>query len=346
MKFSEIPGRKVAGAVGLFGLGLLHMWAVLALYFWFVAQPVAAWAVAVLYVGLIGLVFRLARTRGHGAMVSLVLLVAVGAWWSMRKPELDLVYPRETEQAARLEVEGNFLTVHAMRDFRYRTVTEYDAHWSSRTYDLDKLTNVDLSFVNWGIPNVDHVITSFVFADQPPLAVSIELRSEKGEPNTLLRGFFKQYELFYVWADERDLISLRTNYREEQVSVFRTNMPPDKARRLLLDMAERSNGLEENPEFYNTLTDNCTNVVAHHVDRINGRDVPWYRRPLRTGTYVQLGYEQGWLVQNQPWEEFRKSAVVNERAKAAGNGEDFSSRIRTHLPTDGAGVVGEQYPSQ
>jgi hypothetical protein len=344
MKFSQISGRKLAGGVGLMGLGLLHLWAVLALYFWFVAQPVAAWVVAAVYVGLVVLVFRLAGTRGHGAMVSLVLFVAVVAWWSRRKPELDLVYPQETEQAARLEVEGNFLTVHAMRDFRYRSETEYDAHWSSRTYDLNQLTNVDLSFVNWGIPDVDHVITSFVFADQPPLAVSIELRAEKGEPNTLLRGFFKQYELFYVWADEQDVIKLRTNYRKEEASVFRTSMPPEKARLLLLDMAERSNALQQEPEFYNTLTDNCTNVIAQHVDRINGRQVPWYRRPLKTGSYVQIGYEQGWLVQNQPWEEFRKAAVVNERAVAAGDSAEFSKLIRTHLPT--ATAVVEQYPSQ
>ncbi len=337
-------GKLLVSAVAAVGLALLHGWALLALYFWFVSQPLAALLAVVGYAALLGLIFRFARSMGHAGWTSLVLFLAVAVWWAGRKAEAGLRYPRETEQAARFERDGNFLTVHAMRDFRYRTPSDFDARWSSRTFDLDQLEAVDLFFNNWGIPDVDHVITSFVFKDQPPLAVSIELRAEAGEPNTLLRGFFKQYELFYVWADERDLVNLRTTARGEQVSLFRTNLTPETGRRLLTEMAARSSALEENPEFYNTLTDNCTNVIAQHVDHLKDRQVPWYRRPLRTGTYVRMGYDQGWLVHSQPWEEFRAAALINERARNAAGAADFSRQIRSHLPAPPAST--EQYPSE
>lgn len=337
-------GKLAIRVLGAGGLVLLHGWALLALYFWFVSQPAIALVVAVGYLGLLGLIFRLARSKPHAGWTSLVLFLAVVVWWTGRKAEPGLKYPRETEQAARLEKEGDSLTVHAMRDFRYRSPTDYDARWSSRTFDLDQLEAVDLFFNNWGIPDIDHVITSFAFKDQPPLAVSIELRAEADEPNTLLRGFFKQYELFYVWADERDLINLRTTARGEEVRLFRTSLTPETGRQLLLEMAARSNLLEDHPEFYNTLTDNCTNVIARHVDRLLGREVPWYRRPLRTGTYVRLGYDQGWLIHSQPWEEFRAASLINDRARSAAGAPDFSSRIRSHLPAFQASA--EQYPSQ
>ena len=339
---NPILGKAVAVGGGLFAL-LLHSWAMLALYFWFSSQPVLSGLVVAGYVLLLIVILRLAQGWQHGTLVSLGLFMAVAAWWSSRAPETGLRYPKETEQAARLEVDGNFLTVHAMRNFRYRTPTDFDARWASRTYDLNLLEQVDLFFNQWGVPGVDHVITSFVFKDQPPLAVSIELRAEADEPNTLMRGLFKQYEVFYLWADEQDAVELRTNYRRENVSLFRTNLTPRTGRRLLLEMAERSNELLDAPEFYNTLTDNCSNVIARHVDRLTDREVPWFKRPLRTGKYVRRGYDEGWLVRSQPWEEFLASARINGRALEAGESGDFSQRIRSHLPATAASE--EQYPS-
>lgn len=336
--------KKPGIAVLILTAGLAHGWALMALYFWFSTNAAVAAGILIGYLLLVVVIFRLAKGWGHGAAVSLVLVVAVVAWWGRRVPETGLRYPKETEQAARLEVDGKFLTVHAMRNFRYRTPADFDARWASRTYDLDQLQHVDLFFNNWGVPDVDHVITSFVFQDQPPLAVSIELRAEEGEPDTLARGIFKQYELFYLWADERDVVALRTNCRKEQVSLHRTSLTPQNGRRLLLEMAGRSNELLETPEFYNTLTDNCTNVIARHVDRLLGQEVPWYRRPLRTGKYVRRGYDEGWLVNTGAWEQFRASALINERAQAEAAEPDFSQRIRTHLPVS-AGME-EQYPEK
>lgn len=344
-------GRAAEGLL----FAALHGWAVLALYFWFGRYLFLGLGVVAVYLMAVFGIARFSKTRRLGLWAGLMLPVAVMLWWSGRQAQGGQAYPKETEQSAKLEREGNFVTVHGIRDFRYRSVTDFEPRWSSRSYNLDELANVDVFFSYWGVPQVAHVITSFVFKDQPPLAVSIEARREKDEPDTLLRGVFKQYEIGYIWADERDVIALRTLWRGEEVALHRTSLTPEQGRRLLLDMMERSNGLEEQPEFYNTLTDNCTNAIARHVNHIRGKKVPWWRGEVLTGRYEKLGYDEGWLLHKLPWEQHLAASRIRERAAAAGDRTDFSTRIRAHLegmevsaPTGGGipGGIGtvEQYP--
>ncbi|MDB6069876.1 MAG: hypothetical protein JWL81_1047 [Verrucomicrobiales bacterium] len=352
--------RLGQAASGLLFAGL-HGWAVLALYFWFGAFLLLALGVVLAYGLAVYGILRFSKNRRMGWWTGLMLPLAVMLWWIGRQPLTGLDYPKETEQSAHVERELNFLTVHGIRDFRYRTVDDFEPRWSSRSYDLDQLRNVDVFFSYWGVPQVAHVITSFVFKDQAPLAVSIELRRETDEPNTLLRGIFKQYEICYIWADERDVIALRTLHRGEEVAVHRTSLTPDQGRRLLLDMMERTNSLEDQPEFYNTLTDNCTNAIARHVNQVRGRDVAWWRGLILTGRYEKMGYDQGWLLHTQPWEQHLAASRIRDRAKAGGDGPDFSARIRTHFAgmetpvpdpaaeggsAPGSGAAVEQYPTE
>lgn len=330
-----LKGLAAASAGG--ALLALHGWALLALYFWFSRHPGLGWAVAAAYGILLAAIFRLSKTRGHGAAAGLVLAATVVVWWSRREPEAGLAYPPETEQAARLREESNFMTVHGIRDFRYRSAVDFDARWSSRSFNLEELQQVDLCFNYTGLPEapgVPPVITSFVFKNQPPLAVSIERRVERDEPDTLLRGLFKQYEVFYVWAEERDLIQLLTRCRGGQVVLHRTTLSPDQGRRLLLDMSQRSNALEEAPEFFNALTDGWNDVIARHMAPALGVEWPWYRSPLLSGNYEQLGCDEGWLEHTLPWDQHRAAALINGRAGDAAEPADFSRLIRRHLPVN------------
>lgn len=354
-------GNKLGRAAAWLLFAGLHGWAVLALYFWFGSYLFLALGVVLAYGLAVYGIVRFSKSRWVGLWTGLMLPMAVMLWWSGRQASTGLAYPKETEQSAKLERDGNFVTVHGIRDFRYRSIGDFEPRWSSRSFNLDELAHVDVFFSYWGVPEVAHVITSFVFNDQPPLTVSIEARREKDEPDTLLRGFFKQYELCYIWADERDVIALRTLQRGEEVALHRTSLTPDQGRRLLLDMMERSNALEDAPEFYNTLTDNCTNAIARHVNRIRGKSVPWWSGPLLTGRYEKLGFDQGWLVHKLPWEAHLAASRIHDRAAAGGDRVDFSKRIRTHfegmdaLPASGqdgganspaGGGVVEQYPTE
>lgn len=324
--------RLLLRSVLWLALATLHLWALLALYFWFQGPSLPALAVCAFYALALFGVFRFAKARSHGGLVSLVLFVAVVAWWTRREPEKGLIYQPETAESVTMDTDLNVLTVHAMRHFRYRSLADAEERWATRSYDLDKLRYVDLYFVHWGIPGVAHIITSFVFENSPPLAVSIELRREKGESDALLRGFFKQYELHYVWSDEIDLIKLRTNLRKEEVYLHRTSLTPEQGKKLLRDMARRTNWLAENPEFYNTLTDSCANVLSTHLMAALGKNVPWSQLPLLPGSWERRGYEEGWLLHANPdFAADREASHINARAQQTEDDKDFPDRIRTHL---------------
>jgi hypothetical protein len=180
-------------------------------------------------------------------------------------------------------------------------------------------------------PAIAHVFLSFVFADGQNLAVSIETRKEQGEGYSTLKGFFRQYELFYVVADERDVIGLRTNYRKdppEDVYLYSIEGSIDNARRLFLEYMNQINRLHEKPEFYNTLTTNCTTQIWTST-RVNPHGVPMSWKILASGYVPQYLYEQGMIrAEGQSFAEVQGRAYINPRTRAAEPGEDFSALIR------------------
>jgi len=163
--------------------------------------------------------------------------------------------------------------------------------------------------------------------------VSIETRKERGESYSTIAGFFKQYELIYVVADERDVIRLRTNYRDprEDVYIYRVQVPQENVRRLFLDYIRSINELKDHPGWYNTLTTNCTTTIFVHT-RVNPGHPPLSWKILLSGYVPQYAYEMGRLDTSLPFEELRRRSRVNERAVAADHDADFSRQIRVGLP--------------
>jgi hypothetical protein len=153
------------------------------------------------------------------------------------------------------------------------------------------------------------------------------------EDYSTLKGFFKQYELFYVVADERDVIRLRTTYRQppEDVYLYRTRVPPAQARRLFLDYVRDINRLVEQPAFYNTLTTNCTTAILFHA-RASGGIARYNWKILFSGYAPAYAYELGRLDTRLPFAELKRLSHINARAHAAGDAPDFSQRIRAGLP--------------
>ena len=178
------------------------------------------------------------------------------------RPSNERDWQPDVARLPSVDVRGDLLTVHNIRNFDYRTETDFTPRYEDRTYDLSKLRGVDLFLVYWGSPAIAHTIMSWQFEGAPPLAVSIETRKRRGQEYSAVQGFFKQYEIIYVVADERDVVRLRTNYRGEQVYLYRLNASAAQARALLMDYVASINALVEQPQFYNALTDNCTTASA------------------------------------------------------------------------------------
>jgi hypothetical protein len=233
-------------------------------------------------------------------------------------------------------VDGKLVTIKNIRNFEYRSETDFTPRYHDRTFDLDKLRSVDLICVYWGSPSIAHVMASFGFEGGDFVAFSIELRPEVGEAWSMLRSFFRNYELTYVVADERDVIRLRTSYRDprEQVYIYRTRLPIENQRKLFLSYVAKVDELSRKPQWYNTLNDNCTTGVLQRAGAYERR-ARYSWKILLSGYAAEYAHECGLLDTSLPFDELSRRCLVNAKAEAAGDAEDFSVRIREGLPLPG-----------
>jgi hypothetical protein len=157
--------------------------------------------------------------------------VLVLGWWLTIQPSNQRDWQGDVDRTAWAEIDGDRVTIYNVRNFDYRTETDYTPHWETRTFDLAQIRGADLFITFWGSPWIAHPIVSFQFGDDSHIAFSVETRKEVGEDYSTLRGFFRQYELIYIVADERDVVRLRTNYRkDEEVYLYRTRTSAERAR--------------------------------------------------------------------------------------------------------------------
>jgi len=313
-------GLAVAGAT---------IWGALALYF--SDLPLRLGLAAAFVLGTLGAFLFLPNRRrtllGFGAAFAALLL-----WWSSIEPSNQRDWQREVALLPYANRDGERITLHNVRNFDYRTEQDFVARYDERTFDLRELDAVDLIAVYWAGEAIAHIIVSFGFAGDH-VAFSIETRKEVGEAYSSIAGFFKRYELIYVVGDERDLIGVRTNYREprEQVYLYRTRASPETARRLFLQYVEKINQLAEQPEFYNTLTTNCTTDVWWLVRALSGK-LPLDWRVLLSGYFPDYAYDLGALDTSLPFAALKAQSLINDKAQAADRAPDFPARIRDGLP--------------
>ncbi len=278
--------------------------------------------------------YLFAAKRGKVLVVFWGLFLLLVGWWSTIRPAQDRDWAPEYAKPAYATINGNLVTIHNIRNFDYRTETDFVPRYYDKTFDLNKLDSVDLIASYWMGPAIAHIMLSFGFAGKDFVAVSIETRRERQESYSTIAGFFKQYELFYVVADERDLIRLRTNYRKdppEDVYLYRITAPSANGRRLFMDYIDKINSLAEKPEFYNTLTTNCTTSILTHT-RVNPDSLPLSWKVLVSGYAPEYAYEGGKLDTSLPFAELKERSRINAAAQQADKAPDFSRRIRAALP--------------
>jgi hypothetical protein len=280
---------------------------------------------------MVGMFNRRLRGRVLGAYFVLSLIVL--AWWFNIAPSNNRTWQAEVARMPYATIEGDLVTVHDVRNFSYRSETDFTPGYYTKTYDLRNLANVDLYSIYWMGPAIAHTIVSFGFGEQGHLAVSIEARKEQGEGYSTIKGFFRQYELIYIVADERDVIRLRTNYRNdppEDVYLYQVKGDPEAARRFFLAYLEAINGLKERPRFYNTLMANCTTMIWLNA-HVNPGRVPFSWEVLASGYAPEYLYSMGRLDNSVPFAELRERGHINRVAREADGASDFSRRIREGL---------------
>jgi len=272
------------------------------------------------------------RIAGFGA-AGLVALVTL--WWFSLQPRNDRDWQGDVAREPWAEVNGDLITIHNVRNFDYRPDNrngEKGPRWETRTVRISQLTGIDAFLNYWGVSWMAHPILSFQFKDTPPIAVSVETRKEKGEDYSALGGLYRQYELIYVVADERDVIRLRSNYRDgEEVYLYRTTMPPAEVRERFLEYIRSMNELRAHPRWYNAITANCTTTIRSQ--RSIAARGPWDLRILLNGKIDEMFYQRGLLsTGGLPFGELKQRALINVAATESDQDPAFSRHIRAGRP--------------
>ena len=231
------------------------------------------------------------------------------------------------------EFDGDLVAIHNVRNCRYLDDAVYVVDYYDKTLDMKTLQTVDFlvcPFVD--MPDIAHTMLSFGFEDASGrrdfIAVSVEIRKERGEEYAVWKGSARQYELMYVLADEQDVIGVRVDHRDEDVYLYRATATPDQARELFVDVLRRANKLAQEPEFYDTLTNNCTTNIVRHINRLNPGRVALDYRILFPGHSDRLAYDLGLIERHGSFEETKRRAHINAVAQRCSARSDFSDHIR------------------
>src|SRR6266702_3915916 len=263
--------------------------------------------------------------------IFVVLFAGVLIWWLTIKPTQDSDWQPDVAQKAWADIQGDEVTLHNVRNCDYKTETDYTPHWETRTVRISQITGIDLAIDYWGSPWIAHPIVSFQFADAPPLCFSIETRKTAGQSYSTIGGLYRQFALIYLVADERDVIRLRTNYRNEDIYLYHTMVPPARARERFREYVHSLNALRTQPRWYTAVTTNCTTSIrTQHPSK---ERIPWDWRILLNGKGDELLYRDGGLVTGGlPFAELKTRSLIDARARAANDSPDFSQLIRKGLP--------------
>lgn len=303
----------------------------------------AAWAATAVYVQLSGaprflgwalilaalVIAGVARTRARRLGWAVLAIAALGTlgWYQTITPREDRIWANDVAHGVKARVAGDIVTLSDLRDFDWITEDEAHERWITRSYDLSKLTRVDMLTSVWDNPEIAHLLVSFGFEGSDPVVFSVEIRKEKGEEFSEIGGFFRQFELVLIGATETDIVKLRTDYRQEDVSLYPVDLTPEQRREMFMAYVGLAQRLEARPEFYNTITANCTTVVWQ-LAHVLKSDLPIDRRLILSGNLPEYLQSLGALGGNGTITERRAAAAISAKARALPAGADYSAGIR------------------
>ena len=204
--------------------------------------------------------------RYPARMFAFVLLCSAGVFalsLLLRQPSHDRDWRAEIAIMPKIERSRTHISIDQVRDWTYSTSDIVTDAYHPGTYDLNELVGTWLMVEPFGGSDaIAHTLILFEFTDDRLLALTIEARKEKGEIYSALKGAFNTYELVYLWAEARDVLTRRARYLDHEIFVYPLNLNPEERLAFIGALADKTNKLYEKPRFYNTLFSNCTNELA------------------------------------------------------------------------------------
>ena len=271
-----------------------------------------------------------------GVTVILILIVMALLWAFFRhlrlRPSNDRSWVNDNERLTTAEFDDGKVTIRNVRDFEWRSNRDFDKRWVDMEINLDDVSKIwfVLEYFDPSRRQMAHTIMSFEMSDGTRLACSIEVRRERGERYHPVKGLFRQYELIYVWATERDVIGVRTRCRKRSVThLFEAVvLGPGNESRMLESYLKRTNKLSQSPEWYNTITNTCTTNIVRHVNEVYPGRVPRAVAVLLPGLSPKLLQRNNLVKIEGTIEETLRDSIIDERAKSWDGLTDFGDCIR------------------
>jgi hypothetical protein len=242
-------------------------------------------------------------------------------------PSNDRDWVEEMKVISKSTISGDIVTLDNVRNNKYRSVTDFDVEYYQGKYDVKKLKKVYLVTVPFG-KLASHTMLSFEFSDGQRVVMSVEIRREVGEVFGNIKGLFRGYELYYVWANEKDVIKLRTNYRLDNVYMYELDMAEENVQKLFIEAMHRTNELKETPEFYNLLVNNCTTNIAEMLQIVYNKPIIVDWRYLAPAYAEGLSMKYG-LIKGSSIEEVRINNHISPSALKCGDCIHYSDSIRS-----------------
>ncbi len=262
-------------------------------------------------------------------MILLAVAVTFAGWWLIQRPSNEREWEPDLATLPLCKFDGNTVSIQNVRNTEYRSAEDYTTAYDDRTFDLRRIQSADFIVVPFQSVNAAaHTFVIFGFEDGGRVAISVEVRRERGESYSPFRGLLRQCELMYVVADERDVILLRTKYRNDRVYLYPIRASREKIRDMFVSMLRRANQLRDQPEFYNSLTNNCSSNILKHFNHVNERKLPANLKVLFPGYSDRLIYDLGLIDSQLPFDKLKHQSEITEKANRFANDVEFSQLIR------------------
>lgn len=266
-------------------------------------------------------------------ITALLLIVAgVSVYMLLQAPSNDRDWTIDASRIPTIQENGDSMTIQDVRDWRYDEQGPTEERWIEQTYRPEDITAVWFvvnPFKGWD--GVAHTMLVFDFKDREPVVVSVEARRENGEDFWVGYGLFRQYELAYIWGTERDLYTRRAVYWQEELYMYPLAMEHEYAVHLFKELAATTNDLHTKPRFYNSLTSNCTSVLADSANEVATGTVPWNIARILPGYSEEFLFELGYIDAEGSLDEINVRYAAHNIVREVAHEDDFSGELRKRL---------------
>ncbi|MBL4749945.1 MAG: DUF4105 domain-containing protein [Amylibacter sp.] len=266
-------------------------------------------------------------------LVGLVLIIGCVGYLLTKKPSLSRNWSPDQELMPSIDfLDNGALYIKNIRNAHYRSVKDYDIQHHDKALHLEDVQTAWLAISPFAGMGAAHAFLSFGLKDGTYIAVSIEVRRKKGQRFTPVKAFTRQFEIMYVIATETDIIRLRTNHTKHTVRLFPLQAEKKVIRDVFIDVLKRADKLGKEPEFYNTVWNNCTTNIIRHARRFSQKPIPfWNLSYLFPESLDKIAYRLNIIDTHLPYEATRDHFDIKELAMSANEGDDFSAVIRSEI---------------